>query len=54
MRELVLRYAEILGHQNNKQKIKHVIKLKDQIYELKKVGSYCVAKIEYHLWNLQR
>jgi hyaluronan-mediated motility receptor len=43
MRELSLRYAEILGHQNHKQKIKHVIKLKDQIYELKKVGSYCIA-----------
>lgn len=52
MRELGLRYAEILGHQNHKQKIKHMIKLKEQIYALKKVGSYSVAKIEYHLWNL--
>jgi hyaluronan-mediated motility receptor len=49
MRELGLRYAEILGHQNHKQKIKHMIKLKEQIYELKKVGSYCIAKIGYHL-----
>jgi hyaluronan-mediated motility receptor len=38
MRELGLRYAEILGHQNHKQKIKHVIKLTEQIYELKKVS----------------
>jgi hyaluronan-mediated motility receptor len=49
MRELGLRYAEILGHQNHKQKIKHVIKLKEQINDLKKVGSCCVAKIEYLL-----
>ena len=38
MRELGLRYAEILGHQNHKQKIKHVTKLREQIHELKKVG----------------
>lgn len=36
MRELGLRYAEILGHQNHKQKIKHVTKLREQIHELKK------------------
>jgi len=38
MRELGLRYAEILGHQNHKQKIKHVTKLREQIHELKKVS----------------
>lgn len=47
MRELGLRYAEILGHQNHKQKIKHMIKLKDEINELKKVGSCCIAIIVY-------
>ena len=35
-RELGLHYAEILGHQNHKQKIRHVIKLREQIHELKK------------------
>jgi hyaluronan-mediated motility receptor len=38
MRELGLRYAEILGHQNHKQKIKHMTKLREQIHELQKVG----------------
>ncbi|XP_069704328.1 myosin-11-like isoform X2 [Periplaneta americana] len=36
LRDLGLRFAEILGHQNHKQKIKHVMKLKEQNYELKK------------------
>jgi len=38
MRKLGLRYAEILGHQNHKQKIKHVIKLMEQMNDLKKVS----------------
>jgi hypothetical protein len=30
-------YAELLGHQNLKQKIKHVVKLKDENSQLKLV-----------------
>lgn len=30
-------YAQLLGHQNNKQKIKHIVKIKDENYALKKV-----------------
>lgn len=30
-------YARLLGHQNQKQKIKHVIKLKDENVSLKQV-----------------
>ena len=32
-------YARLLGHQNQKQKIKHVIKLKEENVTLKQVGS---------------
>lgn len=30
-------YARLLGHQNQKQKIKHVVKLKDENISLKRV-----------------
>ncbi|KAE8753157.1 hypothetical protein FOCC_FOCC000080 [Frankliniella occidentalis] len=36
VKELSQRYAQILGHQNHKQKIHHVVKLKEQILDLKK------------------
>lgn len=32
-------YARLLGHQNQKQKIKHVIKLKDENVSLKQVSA---------------
>lgn len=32
-------YARLLGHQNQKQKIKHVMKLKDENITLKQVGT---------------
>lgn len=32
-------YAKILGHQNHKQKIHHLLKLKEENIALKKVGS---------------
>lgn len=35
-------YAQLLGHQNQKQKIKHVIKLKDDNISLKQV--HCLMK----------
>lgn len=31
-------YAQLLGHQNQKQKIRHVVKLKDENVSLKQVG----------------
>lgn len=40
-------YAHLLGHQNQKQKIKHVMKLKDENLNLKQVkylgGTECQA-----------
>ncbi|XP_068081242.1 hyaluronan-mediated motility receptor-like isoform X1 [Anabrus simplex] len=33
--KLAEQYADILGHQNHKQKIRHLVKLKDQNFELK-------------------
>lgn len=38
VKELAERYAQVLGHQNHKQKIHHVVKLKEQILNLKKVA----------------
>lgn len=35
--EIVERYADVIGHQNPKQRIKHVIRLKDKNYELEQV-----------------
>ena len=37
MRELSLRHAELLGHQNHKQKIKYLTKLREHNIELEKV-----------------
>jgi len=36
-KEIVEKYADIIGHQNPKQRIKHVIRLKDKNYELEQV-----------------
>lgn len=33
-------YAKLLGHQNHKQKIKHVVKLKEQNHLLKQVWGF--------------
>ncbi|XP_025988311.1 hyaluronan mediated motility receptor isoform X1 [Solenopsis invicta] len=33
-KEIVEKYADVIGHQNPKQRIKHVIRLKDKNYEL--------------------
>nr|CAD7394272.1 unnamed protein product [Timema cristinae] len=35
MKNLATKYAELLGHQNHKQKIKHMVKLKENNLELK-------------------
>lgn len=47
-------YARLLGHQNQKQKIKHVVKLKDENISLKQVESWsstiCFAK---HIFSLK-
>ena len=34
-------YARLLGHQNQKQKIRHVLKLKEENNALKQVGFVC-------------
>ena len=38
MSKLSEKYAQILGHQNNKQKIRHIQKLKEENITLKKVS----------------
>ena len=38
MQKLKQNYCDLLGHQNKKQKIKHIIKLKDENTALRKVG----------------
>ena len=40
VKELQEKYAGILGHQNNKQKIKHIMNLKKEITALKEVIEY--------------
>lgn len=40
-------YAKLLGHQNLKQKIKHVVKLKDENSQLKSVCKMTPSPIEY-------
>ena len=37
--KLSTEYAKLLGHQNQKQKIHHVMKIKDENITLKKVGT---------------
>lgn len=39
-------YAKLLGHQNQKQKIKHVTKLKEENVELKRV---CINRTSHYL-----
>lgn len=43
-------YARLLGHQNQKQKIKHVMKLKDENITLKKVKSSSKTSHTFCLW----
>ena len=42
MQKLKQNYCDLLGHQNKKQKIKHIIKLKDENTALRKV-SLCLC-----------
>nr|CAD7442043.1 unnamed protein product [Timema bartmani] len=44
VKDLATKYAELLGHQNHKQKIKHMVKLKEHNLELKAE----VEKLENH------
>lgn len=37
MRELAQKYASLLGHQNQKQKIRHIERLKEENLKLKQV-----------------
>lgn len=38
-REIALKYAELLGHQNHKQKLKYFVKVKKQNLDLTEVSS---------------
>ena len=38
MEKMKKNYCDLLGHQNKKQKIKHIVKLKDENTALRKVG----------------
>lgn len=44
--EISEKYAEMIGHQNPKQRIKHVAQLKDKIYQLEQV-CFVVAVLLY-------
>lgn len=48
LKQLALQYAQILGHQNQKQKIKHMVKLKEQNLELKDVSIDKVLILQFH------
>lgn len=39
-------YAKLLGHQNLKQKIKHVVKLKDENSQLKSVCKITFSSVD--------
>lgn len=41
-KEMGMKYAQILGHQNQKQKIKHLMDLKRKNYELIEVYRYTI------------
>ena len=43
--QLGKKYAELLGHQNHKQKIKHLVKLKEENNNLKEVSLYLHKKL---------
>lgn len=40
--EISEKYAEVIGHQNPKQRIKHVTQLKDKIYQMEQVRWFIV------------
>lgn len=44
-------YAKLLGHQNLKQKIKHVVKLKDENSQLKSVCKITPSPSEYAVFS---
>ncbi len=50
-------YARLLGHQNQKQKIKHVMKLKDENISLKQVrhesSAVCFPNLTHVLYQAQ-
>ncbi|XP_076799675.1 uncharacterized protein LOC143444354 isoform X2 [Clavelina lepadiformis] len=50
MNQLGHKYAELLGHHNHKQKIKHVVKIKDENLTLKQENS----KLRNQVINLQK
>ena len=43
MDKLSANYAHLLGHQNQKQKIKHIMKLKEDIAALKNVNTQAMV-----------
>lgn len=52
-KEIHEKYAEIVGHQNHKQRIKHVSQLKDKINQLEQVRLifyFGFAIILYWMW----
>lgn len=53
--EISGKYAEMIGHQNPKQRIKHVAQLKDKIYQLEQVRWLVVlffAVLLYFVWDI--
>lgn len=45
--QLGRKYAELLGHQNQKQKIRHVVKIKEENLGLKQVCVYTIITTGY-------
>jgi len=44
--DLGRKYAELLGHQNQKQKIRHVVKLKDEVMNLRKENTSLKIQVD--------
>jgi len=44
--DLSRKYAELLGHQNQKQKIRHVVKLKDEVMNLRKENTSLKIQVD--------
>lgn len=45
LREMGLKYAEILGHQNHKQKIKHLVDIKKKNFDLHQTNQALESKV---------
>ncbi|CAG9819700.1 unnamed protein product [Phaedon cochleariae] len=54
LKEVSQKYADLAGHQNNKQKIKHLVDLKTKNEELVQNNTELEAKMKYHLKTIEK